>query len=139
MSLVTRSVLASEMFAWVEAFDVACALAQQLQDIMGPKPDVWNVIDSQTVYNIVVRFGNMTEKRLAVDAARLREAHMKKAMSHLLWVPSREIVADEMTKSNARNEVFEALVFRNELVLNPTAWIDRDGEHNFVIAGDLTV
>jgi hypothetical protein len=136
---VTRSDLASEMFALVEAFDVACALAQQLQEIMGQKPDVWNVIESQTVYNIVVRFGNMTEKRLAVDASMLREAHMKKAMTRLLWVPSRENAADVMTKPNVRNEVFDALIVRNELLLNPTAWIDRDGEQKFVNAGDLTV
>jgi hypothetical protein len=136
---VTRSLLASEMYALVEVFDVACAIAEQLQGIVGQKADVWNVIDSQTVYNIVVRFGNMTEKRLAVDAAMLREAHMKKAMTRLLWVPSRENAADVMTKPNVRNEVLDALVSRYELLLNPTAWIDRDGEQKFVNAGDLTV
>jgi hypothetical protein len=79
------------MFALVEAFDVACAVAQQLQEIMAQNPDVWNAIGSQTVYNIVVRFRNMTEKGLAQDAAMLRETHMKKAMTRLLWMPSREM------------------------------------------------
>jgi hypothetical protein len=44
-----------------------------------------------------------------------------------------------MMKPNVRNEVFEALVFKNELLLNPTAWIDRDREQKIVNAGHVTV
>jgi hypothetical protein len=121
---VTRSSFASELLALMEAFDMGVALKEQLFEILVEHVALWCIVDSRTVYNAVVRMGAVTEKRLAVDIAVLREAHLFREMEQLFWVPSDQTGADAMTKFDVSNKVFEALVFKNCL-LNPGAWVER--------------
>jgi hypothetical protein len=69
----------------MEAFDMGAALKEQLFEILGEHVALWCIVDSRTVYNAVVRMGAVTEKRLAVDIAVLREAHLFREMEQLFW------------------------------------------------------
>jgi hypothetical protein len=68
--------LASELYALVDGYDAAAAIATQLSAILGIVVPVWHTIDSRTLFNVVTHMGNVIEKRLAVDAAELREKHL---------------------------------------------------------------
>jgi hypothetical protein len=104
---------------------MGAALKRQLFEILGELVALWCIVDSRTVYNAVVRMEAVTEKRLAVDIAVLREAHLFCEMEQLFWLPSFQNGADPMTKFDVSNEVFEALVFKNRVLLNPGAWVER--------------
>jgi hypothetical protein len=109
----------------MEAFDRGAALKMQLFEILDISFALWCIVDSRTVYIAIVRMGAVTEKCLAVDTAVLREAHLFPEMEQLYWVPSEHYGADPMPKFDVSNEVFEALVFKNRLLLNPGTWVER--------------
>ena len=122
---VTRSVFAAELFALSEGFDSARAIADQVSFVLGRPIPVWAAVDSRTVFNVVARFGNVTEKRLCIDVAALREAHLTRALEKLIWVEGARNGSDPLTKKDAPvNDVFESIL-RNELVLSAVQWVER--------------
>jgi hypothetical protein len=81
---VTRSVLASELFALVEGFDTAAAIAYQLSAILRINVPVWVAVDSRTLFTVVTRMGHVSEKRLMIDVAELRDQFVQdKTEGHL--------------------------------------------------------
>lgn len=116
---VTRSVFAAELLALVEGLDVTSALADPLTEILGRKIPVWGCVDSRTVYNVVVLLGSLTEKRLSVGVAVLKEAYLSKLLDRLLWVPSQQNAANGFTKPNGHDAVFWEIFNENKLRLNP--------------------
>lgn len=125
---VTRSVLASELLALVEGYDMAASLSTQLQEILNRDVPVWCVIDSRTLFNIVNRLGNVTERRLMVDVADLRDEFLCEKL-HLFWVPSIENCADPLTKKKGAYSALDALL-AGKFSLNPHAWIEHMGRSN---------
>jgi hypothetical protein len=125
---VTRSVLASELLALVEGYDAASAIDTQLTEILGVYIPVWSVVDSRTLLNVVTRLGNVTEKRLMVDAADLRDEYLSKRM-FLFWATSGENCADPFTKKKASFSALEVLL-AGKLSLRPNASIEHIKERN---------
>lgn len=129
--MLTRPTFAGELFALVDRCDCGIALAVQIQDILASPTLVGCIEDSRTVRHVVVRMGVLTERRLSVDAACLKAAHLSDDMNHLYWVQSENNAANVMTNFGVENEVFDPFL-DNSLVLNPTAWVERELRNDFV-------
>jgi hypothetical protein len=106
---VTRSVLASEQHALVDGYDAAAAIATQLSEILGIVVPEWHAIESRTLFSIVPRMGNVTERGLSVDAAEVREQHLQKKLK-LFWIPSEENCGDPFTKKKGSYAALEGLL-----------------------------
>ncbi|KAF4591842.1 Aurora kinase 2 splicing [Ophiocordyceps camponoti-floridani] len=73
---VTRSVLASEIYALVARYDSAFVLSDALRIVFARlgllAPPVVVCTDSYSLYECLVKMGTTTEKRLMIDLAALR-------------------------------------------------------------------
>ncbi|CZT07526.1 uncharacterized protein RCO7_09774 [Rhynchosporium graminicola] len=82
---VTRSVLASELYAISEGFDMASALKATIEQIM--EINVLPLVmatDSKSLYDCVVKLNTTREKRLIIDLMCLRQAYERKEISEVI-------------------------------------------------------
>lgn len=106
---VTRSVLAAELYAVAHAFDAAFALAHTVGILLGRKVFVNVYTDSRTLFDSIINLCSMTEKRLLIDIACLREAYRNGDISQLCWIRSQYNLADAMTKDKKDSALLDAL------------------------------
>ncbi|XMA19477.1 hypothetical protein WAI453_012268 [Rhynchosporium graminicola] len=122
---VTRSVLASELYAMSEGFDMAGAIKTTIEQIMEITVlPLIMVTDSKSLYDCVVRLNTTREKRLMIDLMCLRQAYERKEISEVIWVAGPDNPADAMTKTNC-NGALKELLHTNQLVIKPMEWVDR--------------
>ena len=69
---VTRSVLASELYAITYGFDISAYLKSIIERILGFPVPLTVCTDSKSVYDYLVKLGTTQEKRLIVDLICLR-------------------------------------------------------------------
>lgn len=125
---VTRSVLASEHFALVDGYDCAEAIGDQVSEILGMQVPVWNAVDSRTLFNVVMKVGNVSEHRLMIDVAELRQKHVLQKLA-LFWIPSDDNCVDPFTKPTGSQRALDELL-RGRLSLNPNAWVEHLAARN---------
>src|SRR5438874_2730428 len=79
---VTRSVLASEIYAMVNGFDIGLAIATTLRMITDrlriPAIPVILCTDSYSLYECLVKLGLILEKRLMIDIMALRQLYERR-------------------------------------------------------------
>lgn len=121
---VTRSVMAAEILGLSYGFDNAFVTRHMLNEILGQEIPIDIYIDSRTVFNVIAKHASTSEKRLQIDVSALREAHDKKIIRSISWIPSNQNVADAMTKGNVPDtHSLWKLMTSNELQIKPTGWI----------------
>ncbi|KAE8822069.1 hypothetical protein HRS9139_10478 [Pyrenophora teres f. teres] len=117
---VTRSVLASEIYAMAHGVDIALAIGTTIDMIMDrlslPKVPIVACTDSRSLYDCLVKLGTTKEKRLMIDIMALREAYECSDLMDIRWIDGRDNPADAMTKA-ASNSALEHLIDTNELEL----------------------
>lgn len=72
---VARSVMAAELFSFVLGFDYAFVVQDLLMDMTGRHFPLEALVDSKTVFDIVAKQSQTTEKRLQIDAMALRQSY----------------------------------------------------------------
>jgi len=126
---ITRSVLASEIYAMAHGVDIAIAIRGTIDMIMErlslPKVPIVVCTDSRSLYDCLVKLGTTKEKRLMIDIMALREAYERSELMDIRWIDGRDNPADAMTKSGPNNAL-EALINTNELELRVQGWVHRD-------------
>ena len=108
---VTRSVLASELYALSLGFDVASTIKSTLTQILSGlrqgnhDNDDDNItipmvlcIDSKSLYDCLVKLGITQEKRLMVDLMCLRQSYERREITEIIWIKGPTNPADAMTK-----------------------------------------
>lgn len=125
---VTRSVLASELYAMVHGVDIAIALNTTLKLIttqLGTK-DIPTIIctDSFSLYECMVKLGTTKEKRLMIDIMALRQSYERRELSEIRWINGSDNPADSMTKSNP-SKALQKLIDTNELHIRVEGWVKR--------------
>ena len=95
---VTRSVLAAEVHGLVLAFDHSFIIQDMIKEILGRTLDVEAYVDSKTLFDVVAKNSNTTEKRLQIDIFALKESYAKGELRKLTWIPGNNNPADALTK-----------------------------------------
>lgn len=127
---ITGSVLASELYALANGFDVAATIrdtATQILQLMEPLPLVI-CTDSKSLYECLVKLGSTQEKRLMIDLMALREAFERKEINEVKWIAGSSNPADAMTKAKPC-AALSNLVNTNRLDLHVEGWTERAEAH----------
>ena len=80
---VTRSVLAAELFAMAQKFDVASMLKSTIEKMLQISLPMVICTDSKSLYDCLVRLGSTIEKRLMVDIMCFRESYERKKIAEI--------------------------------------------------------
>ena len=122
---VTRSVMAAELIAFSDLFDVSYTLSQELR-LLHPTAavPVHLFTDSKSLFDIISKGTRTSEKRLMLDIACAREGYRRKDIHNIGFVRSGDNVADGLTKS-MQQATLRAVLKSGKLVVNPEQWIIR--------------
>ena len=135
---VTRSVLASELYAMVAGFDIGAALQSTASSILRSKIPLALCTDSFSLYDCMVKLGTTAEKRLMIDIMGLRQSYERREIDEIRWIDGTCNPADAMTKDRPCQALTQ-LVDSNTIVLRTNGWVERaekaetgDGEETCV-------
>ena len=121
---VTRSVLAAELYATANAFDIGFAIAHTFGHLLGRKIELRVFTDSRTLFDAIISFCAMTEKRLLIDIACLRQAYRSGELANLGWIRSEQNVADALTKDKV-NSALHNVLRDHKLNVSVQQWISQ--------------
>lgn len=127
---ITRSVLAAELFAVVNAFDFSSALRLAVNEMLGREFPLSLYTDSKTLFENLVGINATSEIRLMIDLTMLRQAYKVKEIVEVVWISSTQNSADALTKNSA-SPTLKKLMDKNLVDISPKSWVDRrlvDGE-----------
>lgn len=124
---VTRSVLASELYAFALAFDHASALNQSIQAILNQRIPLVLMTDSRSLYDCLTKLNTTNEKRLMIDIMGIREAYEKREITEIRWTNGKSNPADAMTKGTP-SKALQDLIDTNHVDLRTTEWVERKGD-----------
>jgi hypothetical protein len=127
---VIRSVLAAELYAMINDFDVEAIIKSIIEHILKLKNPLSLILltDSKSLYHCLVRLDTITEKRLMIDLMCLRQSYERKEIAEIKWIDEDSNLADAMTKSKLCNALIK-LIDTNIIELKITEWVERTAEH----------
>lgn len=101
---VTRSALASELYAMVFGADIANVLTTTLNMITNQLcinniPTI-KCTDSFSLSECMVKLGRTKEKRLMIDIMAIRQSYERRELSEIRWICGTDNPADALTKEN---------------------------------------
>lgn len=125
---VTRSVLASEIYAMVAGADMAHAITSSIKMITDqlaiPVLPMVICTDSYSLYECLVKLGTTKEKRLMIDIMALRQSYERREFSEVRWISGLDNPADAMTKATP-NRALETFMTTNQLRVRVEGWVNR--------------
>ena len=80
---ITRSVLASELYAKVHGFDVGAVLKSTMECVLAQSVPMIFCTDSKSLYDCLVKLGTTQEKRLMVDIMCLRQSYERREIMEI--------------------------------------------------------
>jgi hypothetical protein len=122
---VTRSVLASELYAMAHGFDTGIVLKTTLEKILDKPLPIIVCTDSKSLYDCLVRLGTTQEKRLMVDVMCLRQSYERRQITEVKWIAGDTNPADAMTKGTKACSALTDLINTNKVNLSVTGWVER--------------
>ncbi|KAI0997433.1 hypothetical protein K3495_g10752 [Podosphaera aphanis] len=128
---ITRSVLASEIYAMANGVDMAISINTTINKIVAQlgEPAISLVVctDSFSLYECLVKLGTTKEKRLMIDIMALRQAYEQHEVCDIRRIDGSDNPADAMTKSSP-NRALETLINDNKLKMRVQGWVKRSLE-----------
>jgi hypothetical protein len=121
---VTRSVLASELYAMAHRFDTGAAIKSTIEAILRIQLPLILCTDSKSLYDCLVKLGTTQEKRLMVDLMCLRQSYERREIAEVRWIDGNNNPADAMTKSKPCPALRE-LIDTNTINTQATEWVER--------------
>ena len=121
---VTRSVLASELYAMTSGFDMASCLKATLEGILHTPIPLVVCTDSKSLFDCLVKLGTTNEKRLMIDLMALRQSYERREIAEVKWIKGNTNPADAMTKAKPCNAL-EQLINTNRIKLEEMDWVER--------------
>lgn len=124
---VTRSILASELYAMAHGFEVGAVIKSTVEKILDIVLPMVVCTDSKSLYDCLVKLGTTQEKRLMVDLMCLCQSYERREITEIRWIDGDSNPADAMTKSKPCQAVTE-LIDTNTIDLKVAGWVERGGE-----------
>lgn len=125
---VTRSVLASELYAMAHDFDIGAVIKASLGKFLRGDVPLVLCTDSKSLYDCLVRLGTTQEKQLMVDVMCLRQSYERREITEVKWIDGDSNPADSMTKTKTSNAL-KTLIDTNMINLDTIAWVERAPTH----------
>ena len=100
-----RSTLAAEVCAGIEGLDAAYFISCVVEEMLLKRPRLSAKTDNKPFYKNAISTTLVSEHRLRVDLAAVKEMIAKRELSCLSWVPKAEQLADCLTKRGANPRV----------------------------------
>lgn len=119
-----RSIMAAEVCAFMDAFDVGTVMARDLRSLLGKDIPINMFTDSKQLFDALTRGKQTTEKRLMIDIASAREAYKRFEIQAVGLVRGDQNPADGLTKEND-NGALDALLESSLDGTDVELWIDR--------------
>ncbi|CCU75476.1 hypothetical protein BGHDH14_bgh02505 [Blumeria hordei DH14] len=116
---VTRSVLASEIYAMAHGFDIAIAIGSTI-DIMTERLN----LPKTPIVIYIMALREAYKRGKLKDIMALREAYKRGKLKDIRWIDGRGNLADAMTKSTP-NSAIATLIDTNKLTLRVQGWVNR--------------
>jgi hypothetical protein len=126
---VTRSVLAAELYAMTNGFDVGSVIKSTIERILKLNNPLSLILctDSKSLYDCLVKLGTTSEKRLMIDLMCLRQSYERRQIAEIRWIDGTTNPTDAMTKSKPCPALTK-LIDTNTIDVKITGWIDRTVE-----------
>ena len=106
---VTRSSMGAETLAFVDAFDSALLIKNDLNRMINRDLPIVMMTDSEALFRILTRVRYTTERRLEIDIASAREAYQTREISNIAWIHSEDNYADDLTKLDGNGSLLKLL------------------------------
>jgi hypothetical protein len=123
---VTRSVLASELYAMVLGFDIAGAIKATIDKILTINLPLVLCTDSKSLYDCLVKLGTTQEKRLMIDVLCLRQSYERREIAEVKWIAGDSNPADALTKGKGASNALKQLLDTNRIKLEAVEWVERE-------------
>ena len=121
---VTRSVLASELYAMAHGFDLGAVAKATIKRILQTDIPLVICTDSKSLYECLVRLGTTQEKRLMIDVMCLRQSYERREITEIKWIHGGNNPADSMTKVKA-STALKKLIDSNKVNTETIEWVER--------------
>jgi hypothetical protein len=122
---VTRSVLASELYAMTHGFDIGTAIKSTIDRILGINLPLVLCTDSKSLYDCLVKLGTTQEKRLMIDVLCLRQSYERREIAEVKWIKGNTNPADALTKSKGTSTALKQITDTNMVCLEAVEWVER--------------
>lgn len=110
---VVKSTLASETLALVEALDDACFLRKILSELgVGTPhgPPIESFVDNRSLVENVRSTKSVSEKKLRIDIAAIKEMLERGELKSVSWVESKAQLADALTKRGVSSQNLKKII-----------------------------
>ena len=125
---VTRSVLASELYAMAHGFDIGGVVKSTVSHVLRINLPLVLCTDSKSLYDCLVKLGTTQEKRLMVDLLCLRQSYERREIMEVKWIEGKSNPADAFTKSKGVSTALNHLISTNTVQLEAVEWVERAEE-----------
>jgi hypothetical protein len=126
---VTRSILASEIYAMTNGVDMGIVMATTLNMITAktgtPTTPLIVYTDSFSLYECLVKLGTTKEKRLMVNIMSLRQSYERRELFEIRWIHGQDNPADAITKERP-NDALQRFIDMNRITLRVQGWVKRE-------------
>jgi len=98
---VVKSTSAAESLALLEGLEDAIYIQTILKELLQQQIPIDANIDSKNLHNVIHSTKPVTEKRLRIDVAAIKQMVEKKEVNQVKWVPTQLQIADCLSKRGA--------------------------------------
>ena len=108
---IVRSSTAAESLALSDALDDALYLREVFAELLGKTLQIFAYIDNKNLHSVIHSTTAITEKRLRIEVAAIKEMIARKEIS-VRWVPTTDQLADSLTKRGSHTrKLIDVLTF----------------------------
>ena len=101
--------MGGEIFALADGFDRAFMIRHDLENIYCKKIPLYVLTDSKQVFDTITKASKTMERRLLIDIAAARQAYNREEISNLGLVASKNMIADDLTKTMRASSLIKVL------------------------------